>query len=139
MANCNCWNIESQMYFTDFCKSQRMNANNIPPYECRQDMSTMQPIPASNIPSGVSDPVIESAKGGRGGFDIGGLLGGLTEGLSGAFGSNSKQPQKPQGNYEGGIPKGETPPSRGWLPFAIIAGVAGISVITYIALKNRDK
>lgn len=136
MPNCNCWNIESQMYFTDFCKSQRMNANNITPYECRQDMEAMQSIPPSTIPTGVPDPVIESAKGGRGGFDFGGLLGGLSQGLSGAFGGSSQQ-QQPQVNVQlgGGVVTDATP-SRGWIPFAVIGGVAVVGVVAYIAIKN---
>ena len=51
------------MYFTDFCKSQRKNADNVPPYECRQDMEAIQSIPPSAIPTGVTDPDNENGKG----------------------------------------------------------------------------
>ena len=134
--NCNCWNVESQLYFTDFCKSQRRSANNIPPQGCLQ-MEEMNTIPASRIPTGVKDPVIESAKGGRGGFDFGGLFGGLAEGLSGAFGSS---PQQQGGSQfqptQAPIITTQTQPKKAWIPFAVIGGLAVVGVVVYFGFKN---
>ena len=94
----------------------------------------------SSTPSGSGTPPVSNNGNGNGkkGFDFGALFSGLTKGLGGTTLGKEVVSVKNEGKPNEVVTV--TPlPSRGWIPFAIIGGVAVAGVIAYVAIKNRNK
>ena len=125
-----CNNLTYSEYFSDFCRNQRDKFEQI-----TQGGLNLDPINIS-FGSGTTPP--SNNENGKKGFDFGGLLSGLTKGLGGTTFGKEVVSVKNEGQPNEVVTV--TPlPSRGWIPFAIIGGVAVAGVIAYVAIKNRNK
>ena len=146
--NCDCFIPTSEFYKSSFCGTQRANSPITPP----QCVSVA--APTVNIPTSLSsnsggmagfslttDPVANSAVSRQRGQGWATITSGFLSGLSNVFqGFAQQQQQQPQAVQTGGQPTSQPTSEatgRGWIPFAVIGGLAVVGVLGYFALKNR--
>jgi len=88
-----------------------------------------------------TDPVANSAVSRQRGQGWATITSGFLSGLSNVFqGFAQQQQQQPQAVQTGGQPTSQPTSEatgRGWIPFAVIGGLAVVGVLGYFALKNR--
>jgi len=144
--NCDCFRPSSGLYNTSFCSTQRINTPITPP----QCVSVA--APTVNIPTSLSsnsggmagfsltkDPVANSAVSRQRGQGFASITSGFLSGLSNVFGGGQQAQQQNQASE---MPTYTPPPSsseqpKGWIPFAIIGGVAIVGVVAYVLIKRR--
>ena len=146
--NCDCFRPSSGLYNSSFCLTQRLNTPITPP----QCVSVA--APTVNIPTSLSsnsggmagfsltnDPVANSAVSRQRGQGWATITSGFLSGLSNVFGGGAQQQQQQPQTVQAGVQPTSQPTSqgtgRGWIPFAVIGGLAVVGVLGYFALKNR--
>ena len=134
-APCNCWDGNSLMYTTDICKEARMNSS-LPPMGCNQ---TLQPLdPLSPPTTGITSEDAEIQTSPRKGFDFGGLLSGLAEGLKGSTDSAKVTTTRlPNGDVrQTTTTTNESGGRNPLMPLFVILGGAALIGVTVLVVKN---
>lgn len=132
--NCGCYEIQSDIYFTPLCDSLRTGSPIKPP-QC----SPVQINRPSLISNTNPDPVAEGMVSRQRGQGFANITSGFLSGLSSVFGGGQQAQQQNQASE---IPSYTPPPSssqqpKGWIPFAVIGGVAVVGVLAYVLIKRR--
>lgn len=146
--NCGCYDVASNIYFTPPCSSLR-EANPVKPPNCIPSVISAPTItPSLSQNSGgmsgfsLTDPFANSAVSRQRGRGFASVASGFLGGLQSVFGGGQQAQQQVQPTAPT-MPVGGTPPQatseqpKGWIPFAVIGGIAIVGVLAYVAIKRR--